>query len=468
MPPLAAAALFGCVILGLLWLDRDPQSPTSKALWIPVFWLLIVASRPVSVWLHFGPLTDPPDMYLEGSPLDRSVYMCLLAAGLIVLVGRGRQVGKLLRANWPILLFFLYCAVSVLWSDYPVVASKRWTKEVGDLVMVLVVLTDSDPRAAIMRLLSRTASLLVPLSILFIKYFPELGRGYVPWSWTPVPIGVSTNKNMLGMVCLILGLGTLWRFLHEFRRRQEGVRRTGPLIAQGVLLVMVMWLFWKADSATSFSCFALAGSLILLTSLFRSARKPAVLHLLILAVLSVSLFAVFIAPDFVSVLGRDATLTGRTEVWNRVLGMTENPLFGTGYESFWLGPRLDSLWRTYWWHPNEAHNGYLEVYINLGWMGVFFLAVLLVRGYRKVAGAFQQDVRAGGLRLAYFVVAVIYNFTEAAFKALHPVWIFFLLVTIALPEAHVPEASDIHGPLGAPHDSADLPPVRIDIYEEVV
>lgn len=468
MPPVVAAVLFGCGILGLFWLDRDPQSRTSKALWIPVFWLLIVASRPVSVWLQLAPPTDQPYDYLEGSPLDRFVFMCLLAAGLLVVISRGRQVGKLLRPNWPILLLFFYCALSVLWSDYSDVAFKRWIKDLGDLTMVLIVLTDLDPRAAIMRLLSRTAFVLVPLSVLFVKYLPELGRAYIPWSWTPVPVGVTTGKNTLGMVCLILGLGALWRFLHEFRRRQEGAHRTGPLIAQGVLLVMAMWLLWKADSATSTSCFALAGSLIVVTSLFRWARKPPVFHLLTIAVLSVSLFAVFIAPDVLSIVGRDPTLTGRTEIWNRALGMVGNPLLGTGFESFWLGPRLQSMWRMYWWHPNEAHNGYLEVYLNLGWIGVALLAVLLAWGYRNVISAFKEDPNVGRLRLAYFVAAVIYNLTEAAFRILHPVWIFFLLATIVVPEAQTLEDSDIDAGVGPPHDWADEPPLRTNIYEEVV
>ena len=467
MPPVAAAVLFGCGILGLFWLDRDPQSRPSKALWIPVSWVLIAGSRPVSMWLQFVQPRDSPDQYLDGSPFDRFVFTCILAVGLLVLVNRGRQVGRLLRANWPILLFFSYCALSVLWSDYSEVAFKRWIKDLGDLTMVLIVLTDRHPRAAITRLLSRTGFLLLPLSILFIKYFPDLGRTYIRWSWVPTLVGVTTNKNTLGMICLVLGLGSLWRLLGEFRR-EEGVRSKGPLIAQSALLMTVMWLLWQADSATSSSCFVLASSLLVATSLFRWGRKPAAAHLLVMAALCGTFFAVFIAPDLLSVVGRDPTLTGRTEIWNRVLGMVGNPLLGTGFESFWLGERLQSLWRIYWWHPNEAHNGYLEVYLNLGWIGVALLAVLLVRGYRNVIVALQQDLNVGSLRLAYFVAAVTYNLTEAGFRILHPVWIFFLLATIVVPEAQVLEVSDIDTVVGPPDGWAEAPPVGADIYQEVV
>ena len=53
--------------------------------------------------------------------------------------------------------------------------------------------------------------------------------------------------------------------------------------------------------------------------------------------------------------------------------MPINPIFGTGFESFWLGKRLEQLQGIFFFFPNEAHNGYLEVYLNLGLMGLFIV-----------------------------------------------------------------------------------------------
>lgn len=64
-------------------------------------------------------------------------------------------------------------------------------------------------------------------------------------------------------------------------------------------------------------------------------------------------------------MGKDTSLTGRTKIWDLALSLSGNPLFGTEFESFWLGPRLDKIWSVYW-RITEAHNGYLEVYLNLG------------------------------------------------------------------------------------------------------
>src|SRR5437667_6573062 len=176
MAPLTATVVFAVGMLGLFALDRDRKARTSKALWIPVVWLSISGSRTVSEWLGTmgfasGTALNSPDQLLDGSPLDRNIWMGLIALALLVLLGRRKKVGTLLRANGPLLLFYSYCAVSTVWSDYPGVAFKRWIKALGDLMMVLVVLTDPDRSTAIKRLLARVGFLLVPVSILLIKYY---------------------------------------------------------------------------------------------------------------------------------------------------------------------------------------------------------------------------------------------------------------------------------------------------------
>jgi O-antigen ligase len=63
--------------------------------------------------------------------------------------------------------------------------------------------------------------------------------------------------------------------------------------------------------------------------------------------------------------------------------MQANPVLGAGYECFWLGPRLLRVWQQFG-GLNEAHNGYLEVYLNLGIAGLFLLSVFLIASYRTI------------------------------------------------------------------------------------
>ncbi len=421
-------------IVALFLLDRNPNERTSKALWIPVLWLMIVGSRPVSMWFQSGPTISQAAQYTEGSPIDATVFGILIAAGLLVLCLRSHEVKRFLRANLPLLLFFSYCALSIIWSDYSFVAFKRWSKAIGDLVMILIVLTDPDPLAATKRFLSRCAFVLLPLSVLFIKYYPDLGRSYNQWTWIPMYCGVTTFKNELGMVCLVLGLGSLWSFLGAWENRKMA-HRSRHLIAHGVALGLAIWLFIIANSMTSLACFIMSGIVMVMTMFRFVAKRTRVVHALIGGFVALSLCSLFVdaGGSLVESLGRDPTLTGRTAIWQAVLSIHINPLLGSGFESFWMGDRLERVWAMTAKGIQEAHNGYLELYLNLGLVGVAFLAGLIVTGYRHALSVFRRDPDAGRLRLAFFTAGVIYSLTEAGFRMMSPIWIAFLLAITCVP-----------------------------------
>lgn len=435
-----ATFVFVLGICGLFWLDRDRSIRTSKALWVPVVWLLIAGSRSVSTWLNIAP-PKLPEQYVEGSPFDRAVYTILLVVSLFILYRRHKEVVRFLRVNWPLMLFVSYCAVSIVWSDFPAVALKRWIKSLGDYAMVLIVLTEPDPFGALKRVLARVGFVLLPLSVLLIKYYPDLGRAYpAHWEGKTYYVGVATDKNMLGMACLVFGLGSWWRFLQEFRR-ERGERRRGTLLAHGVVVAMTIWLFWMANSMTSLVCFVLASVLIMITSYPWVERRRMLVHVIVSCILSFCFCVLFLdlGSFLLTALGRNPTLTGRTDLWANLIGLTTNPVLGTGFESFWLGPRLDKLWSIYWWQPNESHNGYLEVYLNLGWIGVALFAGAVLAGYRNVVGMLKTNPDAGRLRLAFLVVGLAYNMTESAVRTMDLMWLAFLIALISMPKASAPQ-----------------------------
>ena len=434
MSPQLATIAYVTGIATIFYLNRDKGAQTSKALWIAVLWLMINGSRPVTMWFQSGP--TPADEYINGSPIDAAVFSALIAAGVVVLGKRWDQTRRLLAANFPILLFLAYCLVSTMWSDYTFIALKRWIKSVGDVVMILVVLTDTHPIVALRRFLSRVGFVLIPASILLIKYYPDLGRSYNPWTWEPMYSGVTTFKNLLGMITLVCALGSVWCFVNIWHDKKVK-RKKQHLIAHGALLAMAVWIFWIANSMTSLACFILAGSVLVLSSQPWAARRTRLIHVSVAAVITISLVALFFdsSGGMVEVLGRNPTLTGRTAIWSIVTSLANaRPFFGAGFESFWMGDRLLEVWRVEK-GIQEAHNGYLEIYANLGWAGVLLLGVLIVTGYRNAIKTYRLDREMGSIMLAYFVAGTIYSLTEAGFRMLSPVWIVFVLAIVLIPRS---------------------------------
>jgi O-antigen ligase len=429
MAPTLAALVFAIGIASLFFFDRE-QGRVSQALWIPTVWLFFCSSQSPAQWLGMDTGTDQAAAYLEGSPFDRNFLIILQVIALIVLVNRRRRLGPILRRNWVIGLFFLYAVLSMAWSDYPFVTLKHWIKGIGDVMMVLIVLTEPDVFEAIKRLVTRLGFVLVPLSLLFIWYYPALGRTHT-MDWTPEAVGVATQKNGLGELCDIFGLALLWRFRNAYNDRKDPNRRR-RLLALGAVLAMIVWLLHLCNSMTSICALSMAGAVMLLSTLPAFRRRPVFLHLLIAGVIICTLYALFFQSSgaLIQGLGRDATLSGRTVAWPEFLRLVNNQLVGVGYESFWLGPRLQRVWViTQGLQINEAHSGYVEILLTLGWIGLALMGVLIATGYRNVIAAYRRDPAANSLRIAWFLATVITGLTEAAFRMMGLTWIVFLLVT---------------------------------------
>lgn len=457
MNPSLASLVYACGIAGLFYLDRDKSVRTSKALWLPVVYLWILGSRPVSTWLGITPAYGS-NAQLEGTPFDAVFFAMLSIAAMCVVVHRGRRTLTALTANSPILIYFFFCLLSVSWSDFPDVSLKRWIKAIGDLAMILIVVTEEQPVAALRRLLARTGLVLIPISLLFIKYYPELGRTYESWSGAMAVTGVTQDKNMLGLITFVLSLGAVWRVLGLLWSDEIAPHRRRHLLAQGTLLVLGGLLLKMANSATAIVSFVLGAGLLLAMKLRFMKRNPAAVHVLVLLlVLSAGVLTLLGGQTHAAhALGRNSNLTGRTDIWRAVIPMTPNPLIGAGFESFWLSPAVhQKLAEVFPNLPlNEAHNGYVEVYLELGWVGVGLIGILLVDGYRRSVKAFRRDPSLAGLLIAYILSAMVYNFTEAGFRMLDLMWIFFLLAVLEASIVAAGVGVGLTQPLDAGADTA--------------
>jgi exopolysaccharide production protein ExoQ len=459
MPPTVALFIWLVLLLALLCFDPAKDRNASFVLWVPVIWLCIAASRLPSQWIGYGSLSASQALQ-EGNSLDRVILSILIAVAIGTLMSRSFQWKPFLSRNLFLTLFLIFALVSVFWSDFPLISLKRWFRDFGNYLIILVILSDHRPLEAVRTVLRRLCYLLIPLSIVLIKYYPQFGIQYETWSGARMYAGATTSKNMLGALCLVSGIFFFWDTVTRWCDRNDG-RTRRILLVNSAFIGMTVWLLHLASSATSTVCFLIGCSVIWCTHSRAFKRHPSFFKASIALSFPVYLIVAFVFglnADIVKAIGRNPTLTDRTFIWRILLSTHTNPLTGVGYDSFWLGSRLHMVWR-YFPGITEAHNGYLDIYLDLGVIGLVLLVLFLFASYRIIWKTFSKSPEVASLSLAAWGMLVFYNMTEAAFKG-GLIWLTFLLGALSIAERIKSEAVDALGPRKASGWQSQSSPVQ--------
>jgi O-antigen ligase len=371
----------------------------------------------------------------EGSAIDRVILTVLIALALRTLVARQVSLIDVCNRNAALAGFVVYTLASVVWSDFPFITFKRWFRDLDMYLMVLVILSDPQPLEAIVLVIRRLSYPVLFFSVLLIKYYTPMGVMYDSWTGLPEYTGATTSKNMLGLACLVSGLFFFWDTLNRWPDRKAAKTKRIILLNVGMIAV-ILWLLQLSHSATSQGCLLIGCPIIVIlrSTLVKDNPRivklgaPAALAAYVL--LELTLDPVTMVAEFFE---RDASLHGRTGIWEVVLALQPNPLLGAGYQSFWLGDRLTTIWLNLKvGFLNEAHNGYLEIYLSLGLLGLALLVLILISSYRRVCSQVVERHTLAPLSVAIWAVTVIYNVTESAFGASLLLSVL-LLCTVAVP-----------------------------------
>jgi O-antigen ligase len=431
MPPLMALIIsIFCIALLLLY-DSKKQNVLSLSIWVPLIWFLIIGSRPVSTWFY-GNEVETVLAFEQGNVINQVIDAIIILLSISILYKRNISIYNFLRRNKYVIAFYMFCGISILWSDYPLVSLKRWIKSIECIMVILILLTEIDPTTALNTIITRCSYILIPLSVCLIKYFPGIGREYGFWTGGIINIGAAVDKNGLGRMCLVFGLFYIWNLLYEFSNKYVFRDKKDIMIHIGMLCVII-YLLLKSNSATSLLCFII-GFLILICFKFKFIQNKinnfGILFIASILCLYLMDYLFNMKETILILIGRDITLTDRDILWKVLLDMNTNPLVGTGYESFWLGNRLAYIKNIMGWLPNEAHNGYLEIYLNLGIIGLILLTSIILFGNKIIISKFKDNLKYKILGVVFFVVLLFYNITESAFKGSNIIWNIFLFMII--------------------------------------
>lgn len=314
-------------------------------------------------------------------------------------------------------------------------AVKRWFRDLGNYLVLLIPLSDRLPYEAVVAVLRRLCYILISLSVLLIKYFPATSRSYDNWTGIAQIVGPTTGKNLLGVIALLSGIFFFWDTLTRLSSWKERETRLILLVNIG-FMAMTAWLINLASSTTAYVCLLLGCLVIFAANTKIMNRNPWVLKVMIPVSFAIYLILALgfdMSGQLAGAVGKDPTLTDRTKIWHFVLRLDNDPILGAGYESFWLGDRLQAFWQgAGLGRINEAHNGYLEVYLQLGYAGLSLLLAFLVNGYGRICKALRPSSPLASFGLALWITLLFFSVTEAGFRS-NLIWLVFLLCVISIP-----------------------------------
>jgi exopolysaccharide production protein ExoQ len=417
MPPqLALVLCIVCVLFLLRHERRRSAAHVSDASWIPTLWMLAIASKPLGIW--FGSAGDAE----SGSELDRLVLAALGLAAVAVLVRRRFEWQGALRQHWWLLALLAYMLASTSWSDITSIAVRRWLRDAIVLIMALVIMSEPHPRQALESIVRRSAYILLPFSLLLIKYYPSLGREYGRWSGGLMWIGVTLHKNSLGRLCVVASFFLMWALYRRWKEGTPAGSRHSASADASVLLLGLFLLKGSDDSYSATSIATFASGIAAFGGLLWLRKSRLLVPQLGLAALVTVLVAFGVSAPILggsnlvgvsSTMGRDETLTGRTQTWAELMPMVEKrPLLGYGFGSFWTTERRN------FYRMSHGHNGYLDILLDQGAVGLALYTAWLLSCARALHRAFAADREWSILAICFLLMTLVSNITESALNSL--------------------------------------------------
>jgi O-antigen ligase len=266
---------------------------------------------------------------------------------------------------------------------------------------------------------------------------------YNQWTGEEYLAGVTTDKNALGRLCIVGGIFFFWCLTLAKDCNYHYKKKINRFIDL-IILLMTLWLLIKSKSSTSLGCLVIGYCVLIglgLPVIKRNIRYIGTYVIIIVFGYWIMDFTFNLTENIVTnILHRNMTFTDRTYIWNDLLDRCTNPLFGVGYDSFWLGERFDFFMRKH--QVFEAHNGYLEAYAEVGVTGLFLFFCFLFQVFFKAKNSLVSNFHYGKLRLTFLFIFMFYNITEASYKITTLLCFVFVLLAIDVPRKYQSQISE--------------------------
>jgi O-antigen ligase len=344
----------------------------------------------------------------------------------IVLINFNEFLRLLLR-NKLISGLHFFCMLSILWSMSAEISGLRVLLLFFTYLFSVSLFMRFERRDFIM-LIALMSFILVAVQLVTVLFFND--RGMHHDMHFPAVRGLFPHKNLAGRT-LVFGVLAGAVLCLDARTKKIGLLTLAIGIG-GVIVTL------------STSAFALMiGALIFVPSLRFVQRlksgKDAFLVIIIVVCSALALSILLSFSDILSyifsIAGKDVSLTGRTGIWYETILRTfdYNPILGMGYEAFWRDP----TGAAYWWDsgyfiPGHAHNGYIHVFSNIGFLGLILTLMILFQFARRSLKNYRNYFATESVyTLAFLLLFLITNITEPSILYYsNLIWVQFVYLSL--------------------------------------
>jgi exopolysaccharide production protein ExoQ len=368
-------------------------------------------------------------------PFSPIVFTSIYTVTIVLIALNWKSFVYVARKDFAIWLLVGIAMASILWTQLPDITSRRSILLLGTTTFGVYLAVRYSFREQL-QLMAIAFGLVIALSFVFAIFLPSYGQmtaqegGIHAGAWR----GVMPHKNLLGRLMALSSIV----FLLTAIANPMGDRRYRWLTWSGYVLSIVLVIL-----STSKTALVVSLVLLMILPLYRAWRLnysfliPFMIAFVLIFGSAATLF-IGNLDAIAGALGRDLTLTGRTEIWAAMLELiSQRPWGGYGYNAFWQGWDAETsayMWRVLGWECPYGHNGFMDLLSELGISGLAVFIFSFFTTYAMGVNWLRAVPTPEGLwPLMFLTYLLIYNISESTLLASNSIfWIVYVSVIFSM------------------------------------
>lgn len=376
---------------------------------------------------HAGDVDYAATGQTPGTPTSHKIEVLLVSLICGVLIARrSSQVFALIRRTKVALAFPLLAILSCTWSAEP------WQSLVSGAVLLVftvfaLYVASRFPFQKQFELMMLVGAVALSVSIVLAMLVPSIAVTDAGWR------GVFGHKQICAAVSILwLVTAIHWKCSGVYQK----IFRAGYIAMCAVLIIMSQS---RTGWALALVALLLSGAIALLQRM--PAKQAALMLLLALPAVVAAIYGIHVFfPSVLVSIGKDSTLSERTIIWAAAWqAALKHPILGYGFAAFWRGLYGPSqpVVLIAGWGLQQAQDGFLDVWLGIGILGVTLVAAMTVQAIRNAIRCFHLKANEAYVRwcLVIILCTLAYNVGESSIGVVNMTWFLFLLACTGLSQA---------------------------------